>query len=989
MAQRKTVTALFCDVVGSTSLGETHDPEILRNVLDRYFAEARAVVERHGGSVEKFIGDAVVALFGVPVAHEDDALRALRAADELRAELGRLNETFERVGIHLDVRMGVNTGEVVVDDARGDGFRASGDTMNVAARLEQSAGAGEILVGSLTRELGGRAVSVGAVEPLEVKGKAGKLEAYPLLGVLPDVEPHRPEDDAPLVGREAELEVLRAALRAARERRRCVACTVLGPPGVGKSRLVRELVDTADDDWRVLVGRCPSYGEGVTFLPLAEALEPVLGDVIRDQSAAEQIEIALGLRAGSISPEEAFSALRTVIELLAASMPVLLVVDDLHWAEPRLLDFLEYLTAFSAEAPILLVCLSRPELVDERPSWTVPRENVLLVPVGPLADGESTELVGHLLHSRGLESGELTRVLEAADGNPLFLEQLLALNAELGVDDPLVVPPTINALLAARLDQLGDSERRVLEAASVEGRIFDRRHIELLMYGDGARDVADDLLALEQRQFIRPAREPRAGTEAFFAHALVRDAAYGSMPKERRAHMHVELADILAVEGAHDEIIGLHLADAARLRTELGHVDDETGELAGRAARHLRAGGERALGMGDDRAAAKLLERVAELVGTDAEEGRLARFQLGRALAGAAQLSAARATFEEVMTAAHEAGERALELRAVLALTNLQSQTDVTVSMAELGGRAEATLGELVRLEDEPGLALAWWLLHWSSFRRGQYRRSIEAAERTVVHAVRARERREELRALGAIAIAARSGDLTVIDALGKCDEVVARADGARLVDAFAARARGHLLARAGEFERGRLECIRAQSTLEELGLPISALGVTAERALVEQLAGDLETAERLLRVASERFRELGDIAYLSWINPTLASVLAERGAAGDALELARSARTEMQPDHAFGQIVSRLAEGMALRSLGHRVEAREVANEAKRLSEATDGTDLQGQALVLLAELDADEGYADRATEGLFGALELYEAKGDVVSAARVRGLR
>ncbi len=294
MAQRKTVTALFCDVVGSTSLGESHDPETLHNVLDRYFEEARTVVERHGGSVEKFIGDAVVALFGVPVAHEDDALRALRAADELRTELGRLNEAFERVGIHLDVRMGVNTGEVVVDESRSDGFRASGDTMNVAARLEQSAGAGEILVGGLTRELGGQAIGVEAVEPLEVKGKARALEAYRLLGVLPDVEPYRQEGDAPLVGRERELELLRGALRDARERRRCVACTVVGPPGVGKSRLVREFVATVGDEWRVLVGRCPAYGEGVTFLPLAEAIEPVLGDVARDGSAAEQVEIALG-----------------------------------------------------------------------------------------------------------------------------------------------------------------------------------------------------------------------------------------------------------------------------------------------------------------------------------------------------------------------------------------------------------------------------------------------------------------------------------------------------------------------------------------------------------------------------------------------------------------------------------------------------------------------------------------------------------------------
>jgi hypothetical protein len=311
----------------------------------------------------------------------------------------------------------------------------------------------------LTRELVGQAVDVEAVEPLEVKGKSRALDAYRLVGVLPDVEPYRREGDAPLVGRERELELLGGALREAREAGRCVACTVVGPPGVGKSRLVREFVTGVDDGWRVLVGRCPSYGEGVTFVPLAEAIEPVLADIAHDGLGAEQVEIALGLRTGSMSPEEAFSVLRTFLERLAASAPVVLVVDDLHWAEPRLLDFLEHLTAFSAEAPILLVCISRPELVDERPSWSAPRDNVRFVSVAPLADDESTELVTHLLSSRGLESAELTRVLEAADGNPLFLEQLLALNAELDADEPLLVPPTIAALLAARLDQLADNER--------------------------------------------------------------------------------------------------------------------------------------------------------------------------------------------------------------------------------------------------------------------------------------------------------------------------------------------------------------------------------------------------------------------------------------------------------------------------------------------------------------------------------------------------
>ena len=996
------MTVFFSDVVGSTSLGESHDPETLRNVLGRYFDEARAVVERHGGTVEKFIGDAVVALFGVPIAREDDALRALRAANELRAGLERLNDTFERVGIRIDVRIGVSTGEVVVDETRVDGFRVSGDTMNVAARLEQSAAAGEILIGSLTRQLGGHAIGVEAVEPIQAKGKARPLEAYRLLRVFSGVDPYERDSSAPLVGRERELDVLRDALNAVREGNRCVACTVVGGPGVGKSRLVREFVAVSEQTNRVLVGRCPTYGEGVTFLPLAEALEPVLGeepgvalrellaDLDRRDSSAEQVEAALGLRSGSLSSEEAFSALRAVFESLARREPLVLVVDDVQWAEPTLLDFLEYLTAFSSGAPILLLCLSRPELVDERPSWTAPRENARVVYVQPLGDEEALELVRHLLASRGLEHAELARVVDVADGNPLFLEQLLALNATAPADAALVIPPTINALLTARLDQLHEVERRVLEAASVEGRVFHRAHVEALLEAAEASEIAAALPALAQRQFVRPARGRRSGTEAFaFVHALVRDAAYAAMPKERRARLHVTLADVLeSQEDALDEIVGLHFADAVRLRTELGHPDEETRALSDRAAGHLLTGGARALALGDDRAAAKLLERVVQLVGVEDDVGRVARFELGRALAGVGRLEAAGATFAVVKESARSAGDRALELRSDLTLANLQAQTDVTVTMAELSARTERARAELVGLGDDRGLALAWWLLHWTRFRAGRYAESADAAEQAIVHATRSGDRREELRALGAIAMAAKWGPAPVHEALRLCHEVVERADGARLVEAFADRVRGVMLAMSGEFEAGREACIVAVSIYEELGLPVSAIGVASEREQVERLAGDPDAAEGVLRDASERFREIGDVGYLSWIDPALARVLALGGKAEEAVAAARSSRAAMQPDHSYGQIAARIAEAIALSSTGLHVEAEGLAAEALQLADATDSTESRAEALSVLATIDAALGRHQIARARLTEAAKLHERKGNLVSAARVRKL-
>jgi class 3 adenylate cyclase/tetratricopeptide (TPR) repeat protein len=992
------VTALFSDVVESTQLGEALDPEVVRSVLTRYFDEAKAVVERHGGTTEKFIGDAVVALFGVPTTREDDALRALRAADEIRARLRELNDEFEaRHGVRIEVRTGVNTGEVVVGETDLEGFRASGDTLNTAARLEQAAGPGEILVGALTRELGGNAIEVDPLPPLELKGKSGTVEAFRLVRVLPDASPYVRRQDAPLVGREDELAALRAALEDSTAQRHCQLITVVGAAGVGKSRLTREFVESLGEATHVLVGRCVAYGEGGTFLPVAEALRPLLGEDTKagvlvlleeDESrevVAEHVAAAFGADGSPTSTEDAFWALRRLLETVATDRRVVLVVDDVHWAEPTLLDLLEYVSSFSA-APIVIIALTRPDLLEERPIWATPREHATIVRLDPLAERDAVRLAG-LLTQTALGEDELRRVVEAADGNPLFLEQLLALNSERGQE--LVVPPTIQALLAARIDRLDADERLVLAAASVEGREFHRDAVVELLPEPVRPELRKHLLALGRRQFVRAVSGDGSRDAYAFSHALMRDAAYGAIPKGERAELHVRLARYLeSRQDTPGELVGFHLADAVRLRRELAPDTNETRDLAARAAQHLAESANRALAMGDDPAAARLLERAVELVPASVPDGRDVRFQLGRALAGTGKLDRAEAAFSEALAAGRDSSDRALELRSVLALANLRSQTDVTISMAEIRERAEATIPELELLGDERGLALAWWLVHWTQFRQGQYRRSIEAAERVVAHAVRANERREELRALGAIAIAARSGDHPVPEALEMCDDVVARADGARLVDAFAARARGHLLAKLGEFERGRVECTRAQEILEELGLPISALGVTAERALVEQLAGNLAGAEQWLRAASQRFRELGDIAYLSWINPLLAQVLAERGAAADALALSRSAREEMQPDHAFGQIVSRTAEGAALRSLGRGAEAREVALEAHRRAEATDGVDLQAQALLLLADLDDDEGENARAAQRRARALELYDAKGEVVLAARVREL-
>src|SRR6266542_4367569 len=439
---RKTVTVVFCDVTGSTTLGERLDPESLRRVMGRYFDEMKAALERHGGTVEKFIGDAVVAVFGIPYVHEDDALRAVRAAAEMNRERDRLNEELERSwGVRIEARTGVNTGAVVAGDVgKGERF-ATGDTMNVGARLEQAAAPGEILIGEETYRLVRDAVRVEPVEPLTLKGKAEPVPAYRLLDVDLWAAGYTRRLDSPLVGRADELETLNASYASLAG---ATLVTVIGAAGLGKSRLTNEFLSRIDDA-RVLRGRCLSYGDGVSFWPVAEIVRAaadiretdtvddarskiarLFGDEPDATLAFERVAAAVGLAEGAGSAEETFWGVRKLLEALAADRPLVVVVDDCHWAAPAMLDLVEYVTGWAGAAPILLVCLGRPELSEARPSWPT------TIALEPLSEPESAELLANLAPE--LDEPLHERIREAAEGNPLYLEQLVALLRDDGAE---------------------------------------------------------------------------------------------------------------------------------------------------------------------------------------------------------------------------------------------------------------------------------------------------------------------------------------------------------------------------------------------------------------------------------------------------------------------------------------------------------------------------------------------------------------------------
>ena len=957
---RKTVTVLFCDLVAYTELAGRLDPEALRHVMLRFFERAAAVIEAHGGTVEKFVGDEVMAVFGVPVVHEDDPLRAVRAAlavHECVAELDRES------AVHLEVRIGINTGEVVTGDpSAGHGF-VSGDAVAVGKRLEQAAAPGEIVLGKSTYGLVAHAVRATQLEPLRLKGKAEEATAFRLESIDPAATAIPRRDDTRFVGQERELERLHSAYREATSSGVRLV-TIVGDSGIGKSRLARELLRRLEGQASVVIASCPPYGEGTTFSPIRQAFR----QAGRDEDVLEG------------SSYEVFAATRSLFEELARDQPLVAVFDDVHWAEETLLDLIEHLAVRLGGAPVLILCLARPELAERRPQWLSRPEATLTL------DALSDLHAYGLLDALEAPAAVRDRIAELAEGNPLFIEQLAALACE-GEDasETVSLGGSIRGVLHARLDRLDLEERAVLERAAVLGRSFSLDAVLQLIPPSEREQAQARVFELVRRGLIRP--DVAVSDDGFrFRHALIREAVYEAMPKALRAELHETVAARLDDAGAEPALVGFHLEHTCLLRRSLGLRETE---LAQRAGRLLRLAAEETLSRTDAPATISLLERARVLLPADDPELPAVLTGLGTARLNGGDVPGAESALLEALDAAASLGQRATELHARIELQFVHAfagETPVDESVA----LAEEAIAELEPLGDEIALARAWWLRSSGDLAACRWRARGEGIERALEHARRAQAGVEMVGTLaGLLAQALLHGPTPVDEAVNRLEVLPDELDLDRPLRTSIHTSLSGLLAMRGDFDEARRMFRDAAATCEEFGLRFRRATQSFVGAQIELLAGDVSAAERELRASSSAFDEIGAATSATTHRALLAEVVARLGRLEEAEELSQRVAAETPRQDLLTNVLWRCVLARVRAREGSAEEAVALATDARSLLGSAEFPQLAIAALTAAAEAAAAADESAEAELFLAEARTIAEAKGAAASLAQLEADR
>ncbi len=972
---RKVVTVL---AALPTQGGDDRDPEIAEARQERLLEAAAIVVGRHGGVLELAPTEGVLAVFGATVTHEDDALRAVRAACDLHEATGG-----------AEVALGVATGEALSTGGR---LAAAGNVVTSALRLARAAEPGATMLSARTLPLVHGAVDV---EQL-LERRSGAVAGWRLVALRPDAEPITRRLDTPLVGREAELAIVRSAFEQARSERGCRLFTILGEGGIGKSRLAAELVSGLGDDAVALRGRCLSYGEGIAFHPLADILRAAAGDVTEDQIAAllegepdaGAVAGYLAAVAGSAdslaSVVEVEWAVKRLLETLARRTPLVVVLEDIHRAEPVLLDLLELLPETVRDASVLLLCLARPELLEERPGW----DGSLLLQ--PLSGGESDVLIDHLLGASELPESVRTRVAEAAEGNALYIEQALAFIGEHGeAEGDLAVPPTVKALLDARLDRLPQAERDLLERASIMGREIWPDALAALSETD---EPLEPLLAsLVRKELIKPTRSALFDADVYrFRHAMIRESAYGALTKRLRASLHERFSDWLegrpeARDGAIDDLLGFHLEQAAQYREELG---DPNAVLAARAAGYLTLAGRRALARSDIPAAVALLSRAAALATGDDVAGSALLVDLAEAKRDAGDLTGADEALGEALALAERAGDAVRAEAARIGHLRVAFQTDSALTVDQTLPVAERAIAAFEAAGDDRELARALYVRAWISWLGCRAAEAEQALEAAIIHAGRAGDERSEAAALHLLVGAALFGPMPVVDARRRCEEILEQHASKLRVTASALRALAGLAAQQGRFDEAEDFMARDRSITDELGIRLTAAAAAELYGWVLMLADDLPAAEVEARRGFDALLEMGDRSSASTLAAVLAQILYSLGRGDEVLELTALGRDESSPDDLHTQIQWRGPRAKVLARRGELEEAERLAREGVDLAGPTDFLNVRASALLDLAEVLLAGERDDEAAAVVAAAAALFEQKGNVVGLARSRAL-